>query len=67
MTYRCDSCGESRSGSPTLTVTGRELCPHCHDLLLGAAAGMIAGGGVPEAVATAGLFARLRRWRREGR
>ena len=66
-TYRFDSCGESTSGSPTVTVTGRELCPPCNDLLLGAAAGMMAGGGVPDAVATAGVFARLRRWRREGR
>jgi len=67
MAYRCDSCGENRSGTPTTTVTGRELCPACNDVLLGAAAGLIAGGGLPEAIATAGVFARLRRWRRAGR
>ena len=64
MPFRCDSCGKTSREAPQITVTGRHLCPTCKDELTGAAAGMMAGGGVPGAIATAGVFGALRNGRR---
>jgi len=64
MSFRCDSCATATRAEPHLTVTGRRLCTTCHDQLTGAAAGLVAGGGVNGAIATAGAFGALRRWRR---
>ena len=66
MAFTCDGCGRRAPGTPEVSPTGRRLCGGCHDQLLGLAAGVVAGGGVPGGVATAGWFTRLRgrRWRR---
>ncbi|WP_024286583.1 hypothetical protein [Cellulomonas sp. KRMCY2] len=61
MAYTCDSCRRTSTGSPVVTVTGRDLCDPCNDRLTGAAAGLAAGDGVAATVATAGWYARLRR------
>jgi hypothetical protein len=65
MTFTCDNCQASTRGTPEITVTGRRLCATCKDNLVGAAAGLIAGGDPSDAVATARIFSALRRWRRK--
>jgi len=60
---RCDQCGQSVRGESVRTAT-RVLCARCGERFLGAAAGLTAGGGVPEAVSTAGWLERIRRLRR---
>ncbi|GAA4348325.1 hypothetical protein [Angustibacter luteus] len=64
MSFTCDSCRRRANGTGQRTVTGRVLCASCHDTLTGMAAGIVAGGGTAEAIATAGWFSRLRARRR---
>jgi hypothetical protein len=61
----CDHCAAAEANPERTTVTGRHLCDSCADELLGATAGVIAGGGVAGAISTAGWFSRLRARRRE--
>lgn len=50
----------------TQTLTGRWLCPSCHDFLLGASAGLIASpGSVGTAIATAGWYQRIKALKRQ--
>lgn len=67
MAFTCEECGSRTSGAPNLTVTGRELCGDCYQVLLGLSAGMLAGGGPGESVATAGVLVRFQEWRRRRR
>ena len=60
----CTKC-DKPSHQRVETVTGRLLCPDCADELFGASAALISGGGIGEAIATAGWLKRLREWRRE--
>jgi hypothetical protein len=60
MSFVCDECRRRSRERAQVTVTGRHLCPACHDRLLGAAAGLLADGGVGGAIATAGWFRRIR-------
>lgn len=69
--FTCDQCERSVEAEPHETVTGRQLCDPCNDLLLGLAAGVVAAGPsadigdqVVAGLATAGWFARLRARRR---
>ncbi len=71
MAFTCASCRRRTSGSPVVSVTGRRLCRACSDNLRGMAAGMLAAGSdastgaaMGQAIATGGVFARLRAWRR---
>lgn len=66
MSHHCDQCGKTFAEEPTRTAT-RTLCGECGEKWSGAAAALIAGGGVGEAIATEGWFQSLRRWRREQR
>ena len=45
----------------------RERAFDCYQVLLGLSAGMLAGGGPGQSVATAGVFARFQEWRRRRR
>jgi hypothetical protein len=67
MTFTCEECGSRTRGEPQLSITGRELCPDCYQVLLGMSAGMLAGGGTAEAMGTAGAFVRLKEWGRRRR
>ena len=60
MAFTCENCGTRGLGSGHETITGRRLCQRCNDELMGASAALVAGGGVPEAIATAGWYARMR-------
>ena len=64
MRFTCEECGGRTRGQPTLTVTGRELCPDCYQVLMGLSAGMLAGGGAGGAIGTAGILVRWQEWRR---
>jgi len=66
MSFMCDECAKRFSTEPHLSVTGRRLCPTCWERLTGATAAVMAGGGVAEAIATAGWFSRIRRVRGKG-
>lgn len=63
---RCDQCDSKITGTPVKTAT-RTLCTTCGDRLDGLTAGVIAGGSVGEAIATAGWYTSLRERRREAR
>jgi hypothetical protein len=63
MRFQCDECRQTMRGRPHVTATGRRLCEECNNRLLGATAGVMAGGGVGGAIATSGIFTALKRWR----
>jgi ribosomal protein L37AE/L43A len=65
--FVCDSCGGTFTETPKRTATGRELCADCNLRFQGTAAAMINGGGVPEAIATAGWASRVSRFLRPGK
>ena len=67
MSSRCDQCRRTFRGAGNRTVTGRVLCERCHTTLLGASAGLIAGGGIEGAISTAGWLHRVRSAMRRGR
>jgi len=64
MSDRCDQCRKSIAGEPVRTAT-RLLCAECGAQWMGAAAAMVGGGTIGEAIATEGWFQRLRKKRRE--
>ncbi|KQT96752.1 hypothetical protein [Sanguibacter sp. Leaf3] len=61
---RCDQCDRKITGPPVKTAT-RTLCARCGDTLDGLTAGVLAGGDVGGAIATAGWYTSLRERRRE--
>ena len=63
---RCDQCDSKITGTPVKTAT-RTLCKKCGDRLDGLTAGVMSGGSVGEAIATAGWYSSLREKRREAR
>ncbi len=60
VAFECDQCRTRSLGTARQTATGRDLCPSCYTELIGASAAVLTGGGVPEAIATAGWYARVR-------
>lgn len=64
MSFTCDACRRSFRGAPTKTLTGRSLCRDCHAQLLGASAGLVAGGNLTDALATGAAHTALKRNRR---
>lgn len=62
----CEQCGRPVGSEPVRTAT-RTLCRECGADFLGAAAGLLAGGSVADAVATRGWFRALRDAARERR
>ncbi|MBF4163445.1 hypothetical protein [Nocardioides acrostichi] len=64
---RCTQCGTKIRGDETTTWSGSTLCGSCGDIYNGAALGMMTGGGMgaklTDAVASAGVFGWMRRWR----
>ena len=65
MTFVCDQCRRSVRGERHRTAT-RTLCQDCFDGFRGQAAGLMAGGGVPNAISTAGWLQRVRTAFRRG-
>jgi len=62
--FTCADCGKTFRGTPSLSPTGRSLCPGCADSALGLAAGVLStGGGVGGSISAAGWFQRVRRAR----
>ncbi|GAB2548252.1 hypothetical protein [Brachybacterium huguangmaarense] len=60
MTNRCDQCGRKFRGEGNHTPT-RILCDDCNATYMGHAAGLIAGGGIGNAISTAGWYQRIRK------
>ncbi len=59
MSVTCDECHKTVRGEGNRTVV-RVLCDQCHARSTGAAVGLMTGGSVGDAVATAGIFSRLK-------
>jgi hypothetical protein len=64
MRFECDQCRRRVRGTMKVSAIGRHLCEDCDDQLLGAAADVLAGGGIPGAVAVSRIFAALKRRRK---
>jgi hypothetical protein len=60
--HTCDQCRQTFTETPVATAT-RSLCPDCGAKWMGAAASIIGGGSIGEAIATEGWFQKLRRRR----
>lgn len=54
MSYRCDNCKRSFSGTPRQSFTGRKLCNQCSAGILGAGAGYSSTGSLGGTIATSG-------------
>lgn len=63
-TFKCPDCGRTLTGAPVESFTGRKICEDCQATLAGAAAGVMAGGGIGGAISTAGWLRRIKSWRR---
>lgn len=64
MATRCDECRKQVRGEGHRTVV-RVLCDQCYAQFTGAAAGLMAGGSVGDAMGTAGLFGPVRAKRKK--
>lgn len=62
MTQRCEQCRRPIRGRAQRSFTGRVLCERCNDRILGASAGHAVGGGLGNAVSTAGWFSRVKQF-----
>ena len=64
MATTCDECRKPIKGEGHRTVV-RVLCDRCYQTSTGAAAGLLAGGSVGDAVSTSGWFSRIRAERKK--
>ena len=65
MRFECDQCRRTFRGTMKVSATGRHLCEDCDDQLLGAAAGVLAVGGIPGAIIVSRIFTALTRRRKK--
>lgn len=61
MSTRCDQCRTKIRGRGVTTPTMRILCSRCGRRFEGRAAGMMAGGGVRNAISTSGWYQKIAR------
>lgn len=61
MSERCGQCRAKIRGEGITTPTMRRLCVRCGRRFEGQAAGLMAGGGIADAISTSGWYQRITR------